>query len=136
PSPTTTDPPDAGSPAERPEDPALTARREMLGKVCIGLGVAGGVALGVPMVGFVVGPLLKKPPKDESEWKPVTQEFYWREPKDAPGSNDFQWRAAPHAPPPRTIQVDSLAIGETRPGKFPRLSVPAPARVTRFAPGP
>ena len=127
---TKTDPPDEPPVAPEPEDPALLARREMLGKMCVGLGVASGVALGVPMVGFVIGPLLRKPPAEESEWKPVTQDFYWCEPKDAIGSNDFQWRAAPDAPPPRQIKFDSLAIGETVPVKFADLSVLAWAGIT------
>src|SRR5262244_353762 len=97
---------------DAPDVPAhLLARRQMLGRVCVGLGIAGGAALGVPMVGFVIGPLLKKPPTGESEWKTLEQAFYWVEPKGAPGSNDFQWRTDPDAPPPRTIRVDSLAVG-------------------------
>ena len=39
-------------------DPDLIARRQLLGRMSVTLGAAGGVALGVPMVGFVVGPLL------------------------------------------------------------------------------
>ena len=127
---TKTDPPDEPPVASEPEDPALLARRQMLGKMCVGLGVASGVVLGAPMVGFVIGPLLRKPPAEESEWKPVTQDFYWCEPKDAIGSNDFQWRAAPDAPPPRQIKFDSLAVGETVPVKFADLSVLAWAGIT------
>jgi hypothetical protein len=56
--PTKTDP-EAPAAPEPPADPALLARREVLAKMCVGLGVASGAALGVPMVGFVVGPLLK-----------------------------------------------------------------------------
>jgi menaquinol-cytochrome c reductase iron-sulfur subunit len=51
-----------------PADPNLIARRQLLGKMSVGLGAAGGVALGVPMVGFVVGPLLHPA---APEWRPV-----------------------------------------------------------------
>ncbi len=49
-------------------DPNVIARRQLLGKMSVGLGAAGGVALGVPMVGFVVGPLLHAP---THEWRAV-----------------------------------------------------------------
>jgi menaquinol-cytochrome c reductase iron-sulfur subunit len=49
-------------------DPDLIARRQLLGKMSVGLGAAGGVALGVPMVGFVVGPLLHPA---AHEWRAV-----------------------------------------------------------------
>jgi menaquinol-cytochrome c reductase iron-sulfur subunit len=124
--PTKTDPP-AEAP---PEDPALLARREMLAKMCIGLGVASGAALGVPMVGFVVGPLLKKPPSDGSEWKPVTQTFYWCEPAGQQGSGDLNWRTEPDAPAPRAILAETLAVGDTVPVKFEDASVLAWAGVT------
>jgi menaquinol-cytochrome c reductase iron-sulfur subunit len=51
-----------------PTDPNLIARRQLLGKMSVGLGAAGGVALGVPMVGFVVGPLLHPA---AHEWRAV-----------------------------------------------------------------
>jgi quinol---cytochrome c reductase iron-sulfur subunit, bacillus type len=111
-----------------PADPKLLARRQMLGRVCVGLGIASGAALGVPMVGFVVGPLLKKYPTDE--WMPVTQAFYWVEPRDKPGGGDFQWRAEPDAPPPRLVHADSIAVGETVPVKFEDPSVLPWAGVT------
>src|SRR5262249_28358408 len=117
-----------------PDDPALLGRRQMLSRMCIGLGVASGAALGVPMVGFVVGPLLKKPPTDESQWKSLTQTFYWREPAGAIGSNDFQWRMEPDAPPPRSIRMDSLHIGEAVPVKFADASVLAWAGATGLPP--
>ncbi len=44
------------------------ARRQLLGKMSVALGVAGGVALGVPMVGFIVAPLFRKAPR---EWRAV-----------------------------------------------------------------
>jgi len=64
--------------APAPADPQLIARRQLLAKVSVGLSAAGGVALGVPIVGFVVGPLFKglskKPPSlDAPEWREVGQ---------------------------------------------------------------
>ena len=56
------------APAVPPEDPTLIPRRRLLAKVSVGLGVASGAALGVPMVGFVVGPLFEKVPR---EWRSV-----------------------------------------------------------------
>jgi menaquinol-cytochrome c reductase iron-sulfur subunit len=50
------------------DDPNLIARRQLLGKMCVGAGAAGGVALGAPMVGFVVGPLLHPPTR---EWRSI-----------------------------------------------------------------
>lgn len=47
---------------------ALLARRKVLGRMSLTLGAAGGIALGGPMVGFVVGPLVKTPPR---EWRPL-----------------------------------------------------------------
>jgi menaquinol-cytochrome c reductase iron-sulfur subunit len=44
------------------------ARRQLLGKMSVGLGVAGGVALGVPIVGFVFAPLFRGTPRT---WRPV-----------------------------------------------------------------
>ncbi len=35
------------------------ARRQLLGQMSVALGVAGGVALGIPMVGFIVAPLFR-----------------------------------------------------------------------------
>jgi menaquinol-cytochrome c reductase iron-sulfur subunit len=73
-----TDPPTRGGPevggavaadrAPSTEDPTLIPRRRLLAKVSIGLGVASGAALGAPMVGFVVGPLFEKVPR---EWRAV-----------------------------------------------------------------
>jgi menaquinol-cytochrome c reductase iron-sulfur subunit len=62
--------------APSPADPQLIARRQLLSRVSLGLGAAGGVALGVPMVGFVVGPLFKglgkaPPSADAAEWRDV-----------------------------------------------------------------
>src|SRR5580658_45565 len=62
---------DEGSAADAaapPQDPTLIPRRRLLAKVSVGLGVASGAALGVPMVGFVVGPLFEKVPR---EWRSV-----------------------------------------------------------------
>jgi menaquinol-cytochrome c reductase iron-sulfur subunit len=44
------------------------ARRQLLGKMSLGLGVIGGAALGVPVVGFIVAPLFRDTPKT---WRPV-----------------------------------------------------------------
>ena len=65
-----------GHAVQGPVDPNLIARRQLLGKMSIGLGACGGVALGVPIVGFIVGPLLhpmgKGPPSpDAKEWRSV-----------------------------------------------------------------
>jgi menaquinol-cytochrome c reductase iron-sulfur subunit len=46
----------------------MLARRQMLGRMSVALGVAGGAALGAPMVGFIVGPLFRKAP---GMWRPV-----------------------------------------------------------------
>jgi menaquinol-cytochrome c reductase iron-sulfur subunit len=69
---------EAGHGPPPPADPQLIARRQLLSKVSLGLSAAGGVALGVPIVGFVVGPLFKglskKPPSpDAPEWRDVGQ---------------------------------------------------------------
>src|SRR5215472_6338696 len=44
-------------------DPKEEGRRRFLARVSVGLGCAGGVALGVPMVGFVVAPLGREVPR-------------------------------------------------------------------------
>ena len=44
------------------------ARRQLLGKMSIGLGVACGAAISVPGIGFVVAPLFRDAPR---EWRPV-----------------------------------------------------------------
>jgi menaquinol-cytochrome c reductase iron-sulfur subunit len=44
------------------------ARRQLLGKMSVGLGVACGAAISVPGVGFVVAPLFRDAPR---EWRPV-----------------------------------------------------------------
>ena len=67
---------ESGHAVEGPVDPNLIARRQLLGKMSIGLGACGGVALGVPLVGFIVGPLLhpmgkKTPSADAKEWRSV-----------------------------------------------------------------
>ena len=60
---------DDGHPDARVEDdPDSIARRQLLGKMSLALGAAGGVALGVPLVGFVVAPLTRPTPK---EWRVV-----------------------------------------------------------------
>jgi menaquinol-cytochrome c reductase iron-sulfur subunit len=69
-------PGDASHAPATPADPQLIARRQLLSKVSLGLGAAGGVALGAPMVGFVIGPLFKgmgkaPPSPDAPEWRDV-----------------------------------------------------------------
>jgi menaquinol-cytochrome c reductase iron-sulfur subunit len=49
-------------------DAETIVRRRFLARVSVGLGAAGGAALGVPMVGFVVAPLLRPVP---SLWRAV-----------------------------------------------------------------
>jgi len=44
------------------------ARRQLLGKMSVGLGIACGAAVSVPGVGFVVAPLFRDTPR---EWRPV-----------------------------------------------------------------
>ena len=44
------------------------ARRQLLGKMSIGLGVACGAAISVPGIGFVIAPLFRDAPR---EWRPV-----------------------------------------------------------------
>lgn len=52
-----------------PRESAHTlARRQLLSKVTLALGAAGASALGVPVVGFIVAPLLKGQPR---EWRSV-----------------------------------------------------------------
>ena len=48
--------------------PEMLARRRVLAQVSVGLGVACGAAVGVPVVGFVVAPLFRNAPH---EWRPV-----------------------------------------------------------------
>jgi menaquinol-cytochrome c reductase iron-sulfur subunit len=62
--------------SEKPADPQLIARRQLLARVSLGLGAASGVALAAPMAGFVVGPLFhgltpKPPSPDAPEWRTV-----------------------------------------------------------------
>jgi len=63
-----TDDPPSGHPEAPPASPELVERRRFLARVSIGLGGCMGVAIGAPMVGFVVAPLLSKVPH---EWRPV-----------------------------------------------------------------
>src|SRR5262245_39669647 len=54
---------------EPPPDSAHTiARRQLLGKMGVALGVAGGAALAVPGIGFIVAPLMQSTPR---EWRRV-----------------------------------------------------------------
>src|SRR4051812_24860310 len=51
-----------------PAGPEMIERRRMLARVSVGLGVACGAAIGVPVVGFVVAPLFRDAPH---EWRAV-----------------------------------------------------------------
>lgn len=63
------DPEDGADEHEGPPDSAHTiARRQLLGKMSVALGLAGGAALGVPVVGFIIAPLFRGPPQ---EWRVV-----------------------------------------------------------------
>jgi menaquinol-cytochrome c reductase iron-sulfur subunit len=59
------DPPDV---EPRPMTPHEIARRQLLGKMSVGLGVICGGAISVPGIGFVVAPLFRDAPR---EWRPV-----------------------------------------------------------------
>lgn len=56
--------------AETPPTAHEIARRQLLGKMSIGLGVACGAAISAPGIGFVVAPLFRKTPR---EWRGVGQ---------------------------------------------------------------
>src|SRR5450755_2993890 len=61
---------------EEPEEPSEEikatsheiARRQLLGKMSIALGCAGGAALAVPIVGFIIAPLFGEQPR---EWRQI-----------------------------------------------------------------
>jgi menaquinol-cytochrome c reductase iron-sulfur subunit len=59
---------DPESPDDAPDSAHTIARRQLLGKMSIALGVAGAAALGVPVVGFIVAPLFRSSPR---EWRPL-----------------------------------------------------------------
>jgi menaquinol-cytochrome c reductase iron-sulfur subunit len=63
---------EAQAPSGHVEAPPATAheiaRRQLLGKMSIGVGVACGAAISVPGIGFVVAPLFRQEPR---EWRPV-----------------------------------------------------------------
>jgi menaquinol-cytochrome c reductase iron-sulfur subunit len=62
-------PPPAEEPTEEQKaDATLIARRQLLGKMSIAVGCAGGAALAVPLVGFIVAPLFGDQPR---EWREV-----------------------------------------------------------------
>jgi len=63
-------PPQSGGPpvASRPPAADLIARRQLLGRMSVTLGVGSVAALGVPMVGFILAPLFRDAPL---EWRPV-----------------------------------------------------------------
>src|SRR5947209_1494535 len=53
---------------EQKAEATLIARRQLLGKMSIVAGCVGGVALAVPLVGFIVAPLFGDTPR---EWREV-----------------------------------------------------------------
>ena len=54
--------------SEPPPSADTIARRQLLGKMSVALGVAGGVALAVPAVGFIIAPLFRHSAR---EWRPI-----------------------------------------------------------------
>jgi menaquinol-cytochrome c reductase iron-sulfur subunit len=54
--------------SEPPPSPDTIARRQLLGKMSVALGVAGGVALAAPAVGFIIAPLFRHSAR---EWRPI-----------------------------------------------------------------
>jgi menaquinol-cytochrome c reductase iron-sulfur subunit len=57
-----------GSVEAPPATPHEIARRQLLGKMSVGLGVVCGAAISVPGIGFVVAPLFRAEPR---EWRSV-----------------------------------------------------------------
>ena len=57
-----------GSVEAPPATPHEIARRQLLGKMSVGLGVVCGAAISVPGIGFVVAPLFREEPR---EWRSV-----------------------------------------------------------------
>jgi menaquinol-cytochrome c reductase iron-sulfur subunit len=53
---------------EKPLTPDQIARRQLLGRMSIGIGLAGGAAISAPGVSFIVAPMFRKTPL---EWRPV-----------------------------------------------------------------
>jgi menaquinol-cytochrome c reductase iron-sulfur subunit len=53
---------------EKPVDADTIARRQLLGKMSIALGVVGGCALAAPAVGFIIAPLFRHSVR---EWRPL-----------------------------------------------------------------
>src|SRR5438094_6046777 len=62
------DPDDHDHESEAPPSADTIARRQLLGRMSVALGLAGGAAIGVPVVGFVLAPLFKDAPR---EWRSV-----------------------------------------------------------------
>jgi menaquinol-cytochrome c reductase iron-sulfur subunit len=82
-----------------PEAPPATAdeiaRRQLLGRMSVGVGVLCGGAISVPGVGFVVAPLLQG--ESKHEWKPV-----FLPPKEGEEMD-----------PKRSLKLDDIEIGKT-----------------------
>jgi menaquinol-cytochrome c reductase iron-sulfur subunit len=47
-------------PTNAPADPAMAARRRLLGRITIALGAVSAAILGVPILGFIVAPLFRR----------------------------------------------------------------------------
>ncbi len=54
--------------ASNHNDPTVLSRRQFLTRLCVGLGGLGAALVGVPFVGFLLAPLLRKPPE---QWQAV-----------------------------------------------------------------
>lgn len=50
------------------DDPETISRRRFLERLSLGLGALGAAVLAIPSIGFILGPLLRKPP---AVWRPV-----------------------------------------------------------------
>ena len=58
----------AHTPPRQPDDPSLISRRRFLSRLSIALSGLGGALVGVPVVGFLLAPLLRRTPE---RWDPV-----------------------------------------------------------------
>lgn len=53
----------AEPPARAPDPPDVLARRRFLSRISLGLSAAAGAIVGIPVVGFLVAPLLRRAPR-------------------------------------------------------------------------
>jgi menaquinol-cytochrome c reductase iron-sulfur subunit len=56
------------TPARAPDPPSVLERRRFLSRLSVGLSTVAGAIVGVPVVGFLVAPLLRRAPR---EWRAV-----------------------------------------------------------------